>query len=133
MKFSLKNSVILIVLVLSTITLKAQNKQIPGVLVHTVLFWFKNPDNLSDRIEFENSIKVLIASNPQRIMAHVGRPASTNPREVVDNSFTYQYVMTFASVEDEEAYQTDPTHTDFVKKVDHLIEKVIVYDSLSIP
>lgn len=132
MKFSLISSIVLII-VLSTITLKAQDKQIPGALVHTVLFWLKNPDNPSDRIEFEKGIKVLIATNPQGIMAHIGRPATTKPREVVDDSFTYQYVMTFASVEDEEAYQTDPTHTDFVKKVDHLIEKVIVYDSLSIP
>ena len=85
MKFSLINS---IVLILSTITLKTQNKQIPGALVHTVLFWLKNPDNPSDRIEFEKGIKALIVTDPQGIMANLGRPASTKPREVVDNSFT---------------------------------------------
>lgn len=75
----------------------------------------------------------MIATNTQGILAHIGSPASTEQREIVDNSFTYKYVMTFASVEAEKAYQIDPTHTDFVKKAQHLIEKVIVYDSFSIP
>ena len=33
--------------------------------------------------------------------------------------------MTFASVEDEDAYQTDPTHIDFVKKLIILLKKLL--------
>ena len=40
--------------------------------------------------------------------------------------------MTFASEEDEIAYQTDPTHLAFIDEASHLWDKVVVYDSKSI-
>jgi len=103
-----------------------------GPLVHTVFFWLKNPDNAADRGAFETAIKKLMATNPQSIGNHLGTPAASEKRDVVDNSFTYCYVMTFPTLEAQDTYQTDPTHLLFIEEASHLWEKVLVYDSLSI-
>ena len=113
-----------------------QNKPAPQYiganLIHTVYFWLKNPNESAERSAFEVAIKKLMASNTQGLQSHLGCPAATEERGVVDNSFSYCYVMTFASEEDEIAYQTDPTHLAFIDEASHLWDKVVVYDSKSI-
>lgn len=110
----------------------AQKKEIPGALVHTVLFWLKDPDNESDRKTFKNAVKEIFSTNPQIIAVHLGTPATTENRPEVDNSFTYCYTLTFDSVEAEKAYQIDETHVKFVRLVEPILKKVVVYDSFSI-
>ena len=63
---------------------------------------------------------------------HVGLPASTEDREVVDNSFSVTELLIFASEEDEAIYQSHPKHQDFIDKCGHLWERVLVYDSKSV-
>ena len=106
-----------------------QVEKIKEPLIHTVLFWLNNPESEKDRDAFETAIQKLIATNPQGIQSHLGKPAKTGKREVVDNSFTYLYLITFSSIEAETAYQTDPTHLKFIDEAKHLWKKVIVYDS----
>jgi hypothetical protein len=50
---------------------------------------------------------------------------------VVDNSFTYFYLMLFPDLEAQNAYQTDPTHLLFIEEASHLWDRVLVYDSVS--
>ena len=87
-----------------------------GPLLHTVFFWLKNPENDSARKTFETAIRKLIRTNPQATANHLGCPAASEKREVVDNTFTYCYTMSFPSVEAQNMYQEDPTHQLFIEE-----------------
>tara|TARA_S200000501_G_scaffold131353_1_gene124168 strand:+ start:721 stop:1062 length:342 start_codon:yes stop_codon:yes gene_type:complete len=103
-----------------------------GPLLHTVFFWLKNPENLKERAYFEKAIRKLINTNPQAIANHLGFPAGSENRDVVDNSFTYCYTMSFPNLKAQDEYQTDPSHLLFIEEAKHLWIKVRVYDSISI-
>ena len=102
-----------------------------GPFVHSVYFWLKNPDNLENTNAFEKAIRKLIRTNPQATSNHFGKAAEVEERAVVDNSFTYFYMMIFSDLKTQNLYQTDPTHEIFIKEAAHLWERVIVYDSIS--
>lgn len=101
-----------------------------GPVVHMVYFWLKNPDSSADRdalIAGLNSLKAI----PQIQGLHVGVPASTLERDVIDSSYQVSELMLFNSTEDQDAYQTHPLHVKFVERCSHLWSKVVVYDSVS--
>ena len=125
-------SFLLLLIISSLTTIQAQNEKAKEPMVHTVLFWLKNPESKSDRFAFEAAIQKLIANNPQKISGYLGKPANTEARGVVDSSFTYFYQMTFADATAEAAYQIDLTHLAFVAEAEHLWKKVIVYDAAPI-
>jgi hypothetical protein len=50
-------------------------------------------------------------------------------REVVDDSFAYNLVLTFASAEEQELYQKEEAHLLFIEESEDLWEKVVVYDA----
>ena len=102
-----------------------------GPFVHSVYFWLKNPDNLENTNAFEKAIRKLIRTNPQATSNHFGKAAEVEERAVIDNSFTYFYMMSFSDLKTQKLYQTDPTHEIFIKEAAHLWERVIVYDSIS--
>lgn len=116
---------------MATLPLKASPKQekLKGMLVHHVYFWLKEPNNLKAREQFEKAIDELLKIETI-VLAHLGVPASTELREVVDHSYTYSYLVFFKSKEDQDSYQVDPLHQKFVDENKHLWEKVIVYDSV---
>src|SRR5690606_41841072 len=62
----------------------------------------------------------------------IGVPASTEKRDVVDNSFSVSELMLVDDVEGQNAYQVHPIHKKFVEDCSHLWEKVIVYDAIDI-
>lgn len=126
-------SFLLLLLITANLTsIQAQDKKAKDPLVHTVLFWLKNPESKPDRNAFEAAIQKLIANNPQKISGYLGKPANTKARGVVDASYTYFYQMTFPDAIAEAAYQTDTTHLTFIAEAEHLWEKVIVYDATPI-
>jgi len=108
------------------------SENVKGSLLHVVFFWLKNPEDPTDRTAFEKAIKKLIRTNPQVIASHLGCPAASEERAVVDNSFTYCYTMTFPNLEAQNTYQNDPTHLLFIEEAKHLWEKVRVHDSVTI-
>lgn len=112
------------------ITKEVVKPEIPGKLKHIVFFWLKNPDNQEDRATFETAINKLMADNQQATATYLGTPAPTEKRDVVDQSYTYCYMMTFPSLEAQNIYQTDQTHLDFIDAASHLWEKVVVYDAV---
>ncbi len=103
-----------------------------GPLLHTVFFWLKNPKNRKERADFEKAIRKLINTNPQAIANHLGCPTGSQNRDVVDNSFTYCYTMSFPNLKAQDEYQTDPSHILFIQEAKHLWIKVRVHDSISI-
>jgi hypothetical protein len=65
-------------------------------------------------------------------MSHIGVPASTEERDVVDHSYSVSYMAFFDSKEDQDIYQTHPIHLKFVEDNSHLWKKVVVYDSVDV-
>lgn len=96
-------------------------------LVHHVFFWLKNPSSTADRDKLLAGVKSLSKIETIK-MLHVGVPASTEKRDVVDNSYHVSELMFFDNVEDQKVYQDHPIHQQFIKEHSMLWEKVVVYD-----
>lgn len=98
-------------------------------LVHHVFFWLKNPSSTADRDKLLAGVKSLKKIETIKMM-HVGIPASTEKRDVVDNSYHVSELMFFDSVEDQKTYQDHPIHQQFIKDHSMLWDKVVVYDTI---
>jgi hypothetical protein len=96
--------------------------------MHHVFFWLKEPENLAVRKQFEKDIEKLLKVETIQL-SHFGMPATTEKRNVVDNSFTYSYMVMFENKEGHDIYQKHPLHLKFIEKNSQLLEKVVVYDS----
>jgi hypothetical protein len=101
------------------------------IVLHQVFFWLKAPGAKADRDKLIAGLKALKAIDFIQQL-HVGVPASTEKREVIDNSYDVSELMVFKSVEDQNRYQTHPLHQKFVAECGHLWSKVVVYDSLAV-
>ncbi|HWA29419.1 MAG TPA: Dabb family protein [Lacunisphaera sp.] len=99
-------------------------------LVHHVFFWLKNPNSKEDLAKLLAGIRGLAQIETVRSI-HVGVPASTEKRDVVDNSYSASELLTFDDVAGQDAYQVHPLHKKFVADCSHLWSKVVVYDSIS--
>jgi hypothetical protein len=99
------------------------------VLVHHVFFWLKNPQSTADRDKLLAGVKSLSKIETIK-MLHVGVPASTEKRDVVDNSYHVSELMFFDTVEDQKVYQDHPIHQKFIQEHSMLWEKVVVYDTM---
>jgi len=97
-------------------------------LLHVVYFWLKNPESSADRAALIAGLKTL-ADIPSVRSLQIGVPASTEQRDVVDNSFQVSEIMMFDDVAGQNAYQEHPIHKQFVADCEHLWQRVVVYDS----
>ena len=97
-------------------------------VIHHALFWLKNPDSKEDLERLIQGVRTLKQIDVVRQL-YVGTPASTEKRDVVDNSYHVSEVMFFDSLEDQAAYQVHPLHQKFVKDCGHLWSRVVVYDA----
>ena len=102
--------------------------KITGALVHHVFFWLKEPENKAHLNQLLAGLNKLIKVETIK-MSHIGVPASTEDRDVVDHSFSVSYIAFFDSKEDQDIYQKHPIHLNFIEGNSHLWEKVVVYDS----
>ena len=99
-------------------------------LSHQVFFWLKNPDSAEDLEQLLACIRSLSAIETVRGM-HVGVPAATEQRPVIDNSYSASELLFFDSIEDQNTYQNHPLHEQFIAEYSHLWSKVMVFDSIS--
>jgi len=99
---------------------------------HVVYFWLRNPDDQAECREFEAAIRELMSKSRYTKTNFLGRPPEAS-REVVDDSFTYTMIVTFASAAAQNAYQQEQAHLDFIARAGHLWEKVVVYDAQGLP
>ena len=97
------------------------------MLTHQVYFWLKEPDNIEAQTQLRKGLESLLTIETIH-SGHIGIPAATPARDVVDHSYSFSYYTTFESLQDHEVYQSHPTHLEFVKNCQHLWEKVKVYD-----
>ena len=98
-------------------------------LVHHVFFWLKNPGSTEDRSRLLAGLRTLTKIESVR-SAHFGIPASTEKRDVVDNSFSVSEILYFDDLAGQKIYQDHPIHQQFVADCSALWSKVIVYDAI---
>ncbi len=112
--------------------LKASSPQImikDTFLVHHVFFWLKNPDSQEDLAALLEGIRGLGAI-PEVQGVHVGVPADTEERDVVENSYHASEILLFNSLEDQAKYQEHPLHQKFIADHSDRWAKVTVFDSV---
>jgi muramoyltetrapeptide carboxypeptidase LdcA involved in peptidoglycan recycling len=101
-------------------------------LVHHVFFWLKNPQSRQDLERLLAGLRTL--GNIETVRAiHIGVPAKTEQRPVVDASYSASEILFFDDVAGQNAYQVHPIHQQFVKDCEHLWERVVVYDVQAAP
>jgi hypothetical protein len=109
-------------------TMEHLNKKL---LAHHVFFWLKNPDSKEDLKRLIDGLKTL-SKIPSVRGLHVGTPASTEQRDVVDASYSASELIFFDDVAGQDAYQVHPIHQKFVENCSRLWKKVVVYDSMDV-
>ena len=97
-------------------------------VIHTVYFWLKEGLTDSDHADFVPAAEAL-ATAPTVQRFYGGAPAGTEARDVTDHGFDYSIHLHFASVEDHDAYQSDPIHLKFVEDQAAKFATVKVFDS----
>ncbi|MBT8186883.1 MAG: Dabb family protein [Croceitalea sp.] len=98
---------------------------------HSVYIWLKNPESEADRAKFEASLFKFLNSSEYTKTNYVGMPPKAT-RAVVDDSFTYNMIVTFESAAAQELYQKEQVHLTFIEECQDLWKKVLVYDSQGI-
>lgn len=109
--------------------ISAGEVKLTGALVHHVYFWLKEPKNEAHKKQLVKALNDLLKVKTIK-MSHIGFPAGTESRDVVDHSYSVSYMVMFDDQAGQDAYQVDPIHTKFVEENQHLWSKVVVYDSV---
>jgi hypothetical protein len=99
-------------------------------LVHHVFFWLKNPNSREDLEKLLKGLRTLAKIESVRGV-HFGVPASTEKRDVVDNSYSASEILFFDDTAGQKIYQDHPIHQQFVADCSHLWERVVVYDAIA--
>ena len=108
-------------------SLPASKASFPPV-VHHVFFWLKNPDSKEDLARLLAGLRTLAGIDTVRGI-HIGVPADTEQRGVVDGSYSASELLFFDDVAGQNAYQVHPIHKQFVADCEHLWQRVVVYDA----
>ena len=98
------------------------------MLVHTVFFWLR--DNLSneERAAFLDGVKTL-QEIPDAATTHVGTPAATEPRPVIDRSYDVGLTVICEDIPSHDRYQEHPIHLAFIEQCSQYWDRVVVYDA----
>jgi hypothetical protein len=95
------------------------------MLVHTVYFWLKPG---VDRAAFRRQAETL-AGIPGLTACHIGTPAPTPARPVIDASYDVALTTVMADLAAHDAYQVHPLHQAFLASCKEQWSRVQVYDA----
>ena len=98
--------------------------------IHHVFFWLKDPESKEALEQLIEGLKKL-SKAPTIKDFHIGKAANTN-RDVIDTTYAASWLLLFETAEDQDVYQTDPIHLQFIKECSHLWSRVVVYDTVSL-
>ncbi|WP_316829459.1 Dabb family protein [Pedobacter aquatilis] len=98
-----------------------------GQVQHFVMFWLKPQLTKTEIADFTQFFEALKPIKYIKTLNY-GLAANTPVRPVTDNSFTYALTITFANIEDHNAYQEDKIHLDAVEKFSKNWYRVVVHD-----
>lgn len=99
-----------------------------NMFIHHVYFWLKNPSSQEERDKLLDGLEKLSKVKTIK-MFHIGKPAGTN-RDVIDSSYSVSWMLVFENREDQDSYQVDPIHLNFIEECKHTWSRVVVYDSI---
>ncbi|HEX5153049.1 MAG TPA: Dabb family protein [Parafilimonas sp.] len=102
--------------------------QLKNTFIHHVFFWLKE-NNESNREQLIEGLKKLSSASTIK-QFHIGVPANTH-REVIENTYHISWMLLFDNAADQDSYQVDPIHLNFVKECSHLWNKVTVFDTIN--
>ncbi|MDH3584337.1 MAG: Dabb family protein [Phycisphaerae bacterium] len=98
---------------------------------HCVHFWLVEGLAEDQRRDFVQALHGLGECETVR-SCRVARPAGT-PRDVVDNSYDYQLLLSFDDVTGQDVYQdSDPRHHKFIEDFKTFWTRVLIYDSVPV-
>ncbi|MEZ2416152.1 Dabb family protein [Muriicola sp. E247] len=107
------------------------NADFNPAFVHSVYIWLKDPGSAEDRAAFELSMQTFMNNSLYAKTKFLGTPPKAT-REIVDDSYTYNLIVTFTSAEDQDKYQKEEAHLRFIEESEHLWEKVLIYDAIGL-
>ena len=83
------------------------------MVIHHVFFWLKNPSSKKDLNQLFTGLRTLKGIKTVKQM-HIGVPAPTENRSVVDASYQASEIIFFENVAAQKTYQDDPIHKKFI-------------------
>lgn len=101
------------------------NQMEPQKMIHQVYFWLHDPANSQ---EFLKDAVPMLGRCQTVAQLIAGVPAPTAKREVVDHSFHVSCTLFFDSLADQNNYQSDPLHLEFIDRYSKMWKSVKVYD-----
>ena len=99
------------------------------MLIHSVYFWLKADLSESETQQFWDGVNTLLTIESVE-NGFVGKPADTEKRPVVDDTYDCALIVMFKDRITHDAYQEDAIHDEF-RNLSHLWERVQIYDSSS--
>ena len=96
-------------------------------LVHHVFFWLKNPESKEDLKKLVDGARKLAKIETVR-QIHIGIPAETPPRPIIDASYSASLLLFFDDLPGQDFYQIHALHQKFIEDCSPLWKKIIVYD-----
>ena len=129
----MKRGILLLLLMLPILSIaqKQETREFDPSFAHCVYIWLKHPDSQEDRQRFETSLRKFLNTSQYAKTNFVGTPPKA-VRDVVDDSFTYNLIVTFESAEAQQFYQEEEAHLVFIEECKELWEKVVVYDAIDV-
>jgi len=103
--------------------------QLQNTFIHHVFFWLKD-NNDNNRQQLIEGLQKLSAVKTIK-QFHIGVPAETN-RDVIENTYSVSWMIFFENTADQDSYQVDPIHLNFVKECSNLWNRVTVFDSVNV-
>ena len=97
------------------------------MLVHSVFFTLKESISEEDRATFINQVGLL--ANIETVDSfHIGTPAATPDRPVIQKNYDVALTVILKSLKDHDIYQDHQIHLDFIANNNHLWKNVVIYD-----
>lgn len=98
------------------------------MLVHSVFFWLKPELDSEARQQFRGGLESL-AGIESAEQVHVGVPAATPDRPVIDASYDFALTVLLRDMAAHDAYQQHPLHQNFLERFSSQWETVRIYDA----
>jgi hypothetical protein len=98
------------------------------MLVHSVFFWLKPELTSAQRAEFKSGVESLAGIRAVEAV-YVGKPAATEKRPVIDDSYSIALTVLCKDVAGLNAYQIDPLHLAFLSSYKSFWNRVQIYDA----
>ena len=83
-------------------------------LVHHVFFWLKNPESKEDLKKLVDGARKLAKIETVR-QIHIGIPAETPPRPIIDASYSASLLLFFDDLPGQDFYQIHALHQKFIE------------------